>query len=287
MLSRLDIEQTVVDEAHAIDINRAAEQLGLIVKVHIALDTGMSRIGLYAQRDHGAAIDAAERICKLRNLEVVGMFSHLAVADDLEQEEFTLYQYRNFAIIYNGLAERGIRIRNCHVSNSAAVLNCPLQFDSVRFGISLYGMYPDSKPRMDGPLKPVMTLKSRVTLIRMLPSGSTVSYGRTFTARRNTNTAVVAAGYADGYSRKLSNHAFITIKGRKYPQIGRICMDVCMADVTDGMDADEGGVRAGDEAILIGNGGMSFEEAAEVVGTINYELTCLVTERANRVYVNG
>lgn len=286
ILSRLDIEQTLVDEKHANEMNSAAAKIGRTVKVHIALDTGMSRIGLYAQRNHVAATDAAERICGLSNLKVVGMFSHLAVADDLEQNEFTLYQYRNFAIVYNGLAERGIRIPNCHVSNSAAVLNCPFQFDSVRFGISLYGMYPDSKPVSNGPLKPVMTLKSRVTQLRMLPPGATVSYGRTFTARRDTQMAVICAGYADGYSRRLSNRTYVTVNGNHYPQIGRICMDVCMADVTDTGSHSEG-VHVGDEVILIGNGGMSFEEASEIVGTINYELTCLVTSRAKRIYING
>lgn len=285
ILSTLAIEQTVVDEEHANALNAAAEELGLHLKVHIALDTGMSRIGIYCQKRHDEAIDAVERIYNLANLDVVGMFSHLAVADDLEQTEFTFYQYRNFAIVYNGLAERGIRIPNCHVSNSAAVLNCPFQFDSVRFGISLYGMYPDSKPVINGPLKPVMALKSRVTQLRLLEPGATVSYGRTFTVRRNTNMAIISAGYADGYSRKLSNHTYITINGNRYPQIGRICMDVCMADITDAKDNAER-VNVGDEVVLLGNGGMSFEEASEVVGTINYELSCLVTARAKRIYVN-
>lgn len=286
ILSDLNIEQTVVDESHAEAMNAAAERLNKKVKVHIALDTGMSRIGIYAQRNHEAAAAAAERIYKMKYLEAVGMFTHFAAADDPDQNEFTLFQYRNFAIVYNKLAERGIRIRNCHVSNSAAILNSPIHFDLIRLGISLYGMYPDSKPVEDGPLKPVMTLKARVTQTRTLPQGATISYGRTFTTKRTTHTAVIPAGYADGFSRRLSNKATIAINGKNYPQIGRICMDVCMADVTDGYD-EPGGVRAGDEAILFGSGGMSAEEVSEIVGTINYELTCLVTERVKRVYING
>lgn len=286
ILSDFDIEQAIVDEEHAIAMNKAAAKLNKKVKVHIALDTGMSRIGIYAQKNHTAAADAAERIYRMSNLDVVGMFTHFAAADEPEQAEYTMFQYRNFSIVYNRLIERGIRIKNCHVSNSAAILNSPIHFDSIRLGISLYGMYPDSKPVKDGPLKPVMSLKARVTQTRTLPQGATISYGRTFTTRRTTHTAVISAGYADGFSRRLSNKATVTINGKRYPQIGRICMDVCMADVTDGYD-EPGGVRAGDEVTIIGDGGMSAEEAAQIVGTINYELTCLITNRVKRIYVNG
>ena len=286
ILSDYDIEQAIVDEEHAIAMNKAAAKLNKKVKVHIALDTGMSRIGIYAQKNHTAAADAAERIYRMSNLDVVGMFTHFAAADEPDQAEYTMFQYRNFSIVYNRLIERGIRIKNCHVSNSAAILNSPIHFDSIRLGISLYGMYPDSKPVKDGPLKPVMSLKARVTQTRTLPQGATISYGRTFTTRRTTHTAVISAGYADGFSRRLSNKATVTINGKRYPQIGRICMDVCMADVTDGYD-EPGGVRAGDEVTIIGDGGMSAEEAAQIVGTINYELTCLITNRVKRIYVNG
>ena len=286
ILSDFDIEQAVVDEDHAVAMNKAAAKLNKKVRVHIALDTGMSRIGIYAQKNHTAAADAAERIYRMSNLDVVGMFTHFAAADEPEQTEYTMFQYRNFSIVYNRLIERGIRIKNCHVSNSAAILNSPIHFDSIRLGISLYGMYPDSKPVKDGPLKPVMSLKARVTQTRTLPQGATISYGRTFTTRRTTHTAVISAGYADGFSRRLSNKATVTINGKRYPQIGRICMDVCMADVTDGYD-EPGGVRAGDEVTIIGDGGMSAEEAAQIVGTINYELTCLITNRVKRIYVNG
>ena len=286
IISKYDIEQTVVDEAHANAMNEKAAELGVKIKVHVALDTGMSRIGVFAQSDHEAAVEAVERIYNLPNLSVVGMFTHFAAADDPNENEYTRFQYQNYSAVYSGLAERGIRIQNCHVSNSAAILNSPIHFDSVRFGICLYGMYPDSKPVQNGPLKPVMTLKSRVTQVRTLPMGTTVSYGRTYTTTKETKSAIIPAGYADGYSRRLSNQALIAIKGRMYRQIGRICMDVCMADVTDGYDSADG-VREGDEAVLFGVGGMSIEEVSEIVGTINYELTCLVTNRAKRIYINA
>lgn len=281
ILSRLNIEQTVVDEAHAAALNCAAGRLGVKVMVHIALDTGMSRIGIFAQSNHSEAVDAAERIYHMENLDTVGMYTHFAVADDPSQKAFTDFQYNNYLAVFNGLAARGIRIKNCHVSNSAAILTDVKHFDSVREGIMLYGMYPDSEPVENGPLKPVMTLKARVSQVRNLPKGATVSYGRTYRAEEGITSAVIPAGYADGYPRRLSNMGKVFINGKAYNQIGRICMDVCMADVTGG------DVRQGDEAILFGRGGMSIEDVAQIVGTINYELTCLVTERANRVYVNN
>ena len=143
-LSRLNIEQTVVDEAHAAALNCAAGRLGVKVMVHIALDTGMSRIGIFAQSNHSEAVDAAERIYHMKNLDTVGMYTHFAVADDPSQKAFTDFQYNNYLAVFNGLAARGIRIKNCHVSNSAAILTDVKHFDSVREGIMLYGMYPDS-----------------------------------------------------------------------------------------------------------------------------------------------
>lgn len=305
VLSDLDIEQTAVDEPYAIELNEYAKKAGKMVKIHIKLDTGMSRAGIYAQANHEAAIDAAERVYRLSNLRTVGMYTHFAAADDPAQRDYTKFQYTNYSIVYNGLAERGIRIENCHVSNSAAILNSPIHFDSVREGVMLYGMYPNSLPVSQGQnneydsvregvmlygmypdsrpqhgvLKPAMTLKARVTQIRNLPKGTTVSYGRTYTAERDIKSAVVSIGYADGYPRRLSNNALVYINGKAYPQIGRICMDVCMVDVTDG------DVHVGDEAILFGDGGMSIEEVSQIVGTINYELTCLVTDRAKRIYI--
>ncbi|MBR5948359.1 MAG: alanine racemase [Clostridia bacterium] len=281
IISKLDLEQTVVDEEHAYNLNQAAKEAGVTVKVHASLDTGMSRIGIFAQADHISAILAVEHICNMSNLSVVGMYTHFAAADDPAEYEFTAFQYKNYSIVYSGLAERGIRIPNCHVSNSAAILSSPIHFDSIREGIILYGLYPNSKPVEYGVLEPVMTLKTRVTQVRPLPSGVTVGYGRTYRTESPIISAVIGAGYADGYSRRLSNNARVAINGNFYPQIGRICMDASMVNVTCG------DVKQGDVATLFGKGGMSLEEVSQIVGTINYELACLVTKRTGRVYVNG
>lgn len=144
----------------------------------------------------------------------------------------------------------------------------------------LYGMYPDSVPQQ-GELRPVMTLKTRVSQVRDLPAGTTVSYGRTYKSETPFRTAVMLAGYADGYPRRLSNNTTVTIRGKRYPQVGRICMDMCMANITG---AEE--IKRGDEVTLIGGDSITWEEAAEKVGTINYELTCLITARTKRIYRN-
>ena len=226
------------------------------------------------------AAEAAERMSKLSNVKVTGMYTHFCVADTPDQDEFTAWQLENYKTVMNSLTEKGLRPETCHTSNSAGILYHPeTQIDMVREGVILYGMYPDSMPQY-GPLKPVMTLKSRVSQVRDFPAGATVSYGRTFKGDKPFTTAVVLAGYADGYPRRLSNNTTVTINGVRYPQAGRICMDMCM------VLADKDKVKRGDEVTLIGGNSISWEDAAQKVGTINYELTCLVTNRVPRVYIN-
>lgn len=282
VLAELDITQTLVDESHAMELNEAASALGVTVKGHIKLDTGMSRAGLFAQGEEAAlaAAQAAERMSKLSNVKVTGMYTHFAVADVPEQDEFTAWQLSNYKFVMNYLTERGLRPETCHTSNSAGILYHPeSQIDMVREGAMLYGMYPSSEPQL-GPLKSVMTLKSRVSQVRNFPAGATVSYGRTFKGDKPFTTAVIVAGYADGYSRRLSNNTTVAINGVRYPQAGRVCMDMCMALV----DPDK--VKRGDVVTLIGGDSITWEEAATKLGTNNLELICLVTKRAPRVYVN-
>ena len=279
VLADNDITQTLVDESHALELNEAAKAANVTVKGHIKLDTGMSRAGLFAQGHDAAmkAAEAAERMSKLSNVKVTGMYTHFCVAD---QDEFTAWQLENYKTVMNYLTEKGLRPETCHTSNSAGILYHPeTQIDMVREGVILYGMYPDSMPQY-GPLKPVMTLKSHVSQVRDFPAGATVSYGRTFKGDKPFTTAVVLAGYADGYPRRLSNNTTVTINGVRYPQAGRICMDMCM------VLADKDKVKRGDEVTLIGGNSISWEDAAQKVGTINYELTCLVTNRVPRVYIN-
>ena len=283
LLAANTITQTVVDESAANELDAAARAAGVTVDVHIKLDTGMSRAGLLAQGEENGmeAARAAERICHLPNLHVTGMYTHFSVADTPAEDAYTAWQLENYMRVYRYLSEKGLRPETCHTSNSACILAHPeTQIDMVREGIILYGMYPDSVPRQ-GELRPVMTLKTRVSQVRELPAGTTVSYGRTYRSDTPFQTAVMLAGYADGYPRRLSNNTTVTIHGKRYPQVGRICMDMCMANITGAEN-----IARGDEVTLIGGDSITWEEAAEKVGTINYELTCLVTARTKRIYLN-
>ena len=282
VLADFDITQTLVDESHALELDKAAREANVTVKGHIKLDTGMSRAGLFAQGREAAmqAAMAAERMSRLSHVKVTGMYTHFSVADTPSQDEYTAWQLDNYKTVMDYLTSRGLRPETCHTSNSAAILYHPeTQIDMVREGVMLYGMYPDSMPQY-GPLKPVMALKTRVSQVRDFPAGTTVSYGRTFKGNEPFTTAVTLAGYADGYPRRLSNNTTVTINGERYPQAGRICMDMCMALV------DGAKVKRGDTVTLIGGDSISWEEASQKVGTINYELTCLVTNRVPRVYIN-
>jgi len=282
-LAGLGLSQAVPDEPFAQELAAQARRAGVQVSVHVKLDTGMSRLGLPAQGSRQAleAAHAVERLGELGGLAVDGLFTHFAAADTPEEDSFTAWQLENYLLVLEELVRNGLRPSLCHTSNSACILSHPeTQLDMVREGIMLYGLYPDGLPR-PGPLRPVMTLKSRIVQVRQLPAGATVSYGRTWRASAPMTCAVVAAGYADGYPRRLSNQAWVFLKGRRHLQIGRVCMDMCMVEVT-GAD-----VQRGDEVVLFGQGGMSLEEVAGLVGTINYEIACLVTARVPRVYLNG
>lgn len=282
-LAKYDITQAVQDERTALEFGRYATEAGVNLNVHVKIDTGMSRTGIFAQGEEAAlaAADTIERIYNIPGITVKGMFTHFSVADTPSEDEYTAWQFKNYTTVLNALTAKGLRPEVCHASNSAAILAHPeAHLDMVREGIILYGMYPDSEPRK-GELKPVLTLKSRVAQVRDLPAGTSISYGRTFISDKPIRTAVITAGYADGHPRRISNASYDMIHGKKFKQVGRICMDMHMIDVT-GDDS----VKVGDEVTLWGGAGMTAEEVGKVVGTINYELTCLITPRVSRVYIN-
>ena len=279
------LAQSILDEAYALELEEALSKAGKVLDVHVKIDTGMSRTGLYAQDGASGAAEAVLRIAGLPHLRITGIFTHYAAADKRRRDNFTAWQYENFRAVLRRLTEAGFDFGGVtvHASNSACVLFHPeTYFDMVRAGVMLYGFYPDDKFRTDGPLTQVLTLKARVAQVKELPKGAHVSYGCTFVTKRPTRVAVVSAGYADAYPRNLSNKgAYAVINGVKCPQIGRVCMDLTMFDVTD---AD---VRRGDVAILYGRGGMSLEEIAALSGSINCEATSLLTKRVKKVYVEA
>lgn len=284
LLAENKITATIVDMESARQMNEVAAQQNVSLTVHIKLDTGMSRLGFPAQTSAQIAKTASsiEACSKLTHLKIEGMFTHFAVADAPTEDAYTHWQLANYNAVKRVLDKRGVNIQVCHTSNSAAIMNHPeAYFDMVREGIMLYGLYPDSIHRADGPLHPVMTLKTRVVQVKDFSTGTTVSYGRTFCTQHPTKIAVLSVGYADGFPRRQSNTAVVVIRGQEYRQVGRICMDMCMIDVSGS------NVERGDEVVLFGAGGPSLEQVAANVGTINYELACLITPRVPRVYINA
>lgn len=276
-----DITQTVFTREDADALSRVAGELGRTARAHIKLDTGMSRMGVLAHDAARAAGDVAQ-LCALPHIEWEGIYTHFANADG--DEEYTMLQFTRFLDTVDRLEKSyGITFKIRHCANSAAALKYPCtHLDMVRPGMALYGHYPDpSCAGLDGPgLEPVMSLYTRVAAVRELPAGTPVSYGCTRTVERDTRIAVLPIGYGDGLFRQLSDRLRVEIGGKQAPVLGRICMDLCMADVTDLPP-----VQAGDVAVVF-DGEKPLEELADMVGTIAYELLCSVSTRVPRLYVD-
>ncbi len=282
-LLRYGLTQSVADPDAARALSAAAVQADKPLKIHIKADTGMSRLGFLCDEEHAdASAEEMAAACSLPGLDAEGIFTHFANADG--DEDYTMRQLTRFLDAVDKLAARGVKFKIRHCAASAAVLNYPCtHLDLVRPGLALYGHYPDpSCQGLDGPgLLPVMTLKTRVAAVRELPAGTCVSYGCTHTLTRPSRLAVLPIGYADGLERLLSNRGEMLVRGRRVPIVGRVCMDLCMVDVTD-LPA----VRAGDEATVFGPE-LPLEEKADTVGTIQYELLCGVAPRVPRVYLGN
>ncbi|MBE6765414.1 MAG: alanine racemase [Ruminococcaceae bacterium] len=288
-LAEYEITQAVFSLGYAESLSQAALSLGCSVKCHIKADTGMGRIGLNcrAQQSISAAADEAEKICRLDGLCINGIFTHFAVADDGENGEgFTRAQYSNFIDIISALNKRGISFKYRHCCNSAATLEYPdMHLDLVRPGIILYGLSPSGCMRGKYDLRPVMQLRSVVSMIKKLEAGATVSYGRIFTAERDMVLATVPIGYADGFPRILSGNQELIVRGKRVPIVGRVCMDQLMIDVSD-----VEGVTEGDTVTIFGKDGdeeITVDELADKLGTINYELVCRMARRVPRIYHRG
>lgn len=288
-LARLNISQALVGDEYAGMLSEHAAKAGVKVKVHVPLDTGMSRIGFLYQkpeRDAGS-LDEIEHACTLPGIDPEGIFTHFAVADEGEDGRgYTQMQFRSFQEGIERLEQRGIRFRLRHCANSAAIFDYPeTQLDMARPGVILYGLTPSGCIRNPAPLIPAMQLKSVVSLVKSVPAQTSVSYGRKFTSGGEMIVATVPIGYADGYPRILFRSADMLVRGQRAKIIGRICMDQLMLDVTK-----ISGVRAGDAVTAFGCDGsasLPVDELASQVGTINYELVCGVSKRVPRVYLKN
>ncbi len=273
VVARLDQSVGSLDLLDALD--RAGKTAGHAVRVHLKIDTGMGRLGVSPDQ----ALGLAQEIEKRRNLELAGVFSHFCTADCADKS-YTQTQIERFESALRELEAGGIDPGIRHIANSAGVLAHPdSYYDMVRPGIMIYGLYPSKDVEQSIHLQPAMHLMTRISALKIAPAGTSISYGRTYITRgKQTRIATLPVGYADGFSRLLSNNADVTIRGQRAPIVGTVCMDMCMADVSK-IDI----ARVGDEVILFGDG-PSADEVARRSGTINYEVTCRVSGRVPRIY---
>lgn len=282
-LLEYDIEQTIYSIDCAEKLSQEAQRKNKIAKIHVKIDSGMGRIG-YEPNDK-----SVEEICKisaLPNIEIEGIFTHFSSADD-GKKEYTILQNEKFMSVNYKLKQRNVKINNIHVANSATIIDLPeYHYDIVRPGIILYGYYPSNEVNIQKiDLKPVMSLKTNVIHIKEVHSGEYIGYGRKFRTDRESVIATLPIGYADGYTRLFFNKAKVIVKEKFAPIIGRICMDQCMIDVTD-----VGCVKIGDEVILIGGSNknkITADDLAELLGTISYEIVCMIGKRVPRVYIKN
>jgi alanine racemase len=279
----LDIRTAVFSYETARQISKAARRLGKTAKIHIKLDTGMSRIGFAITED---SADDIVSISQLPNLEIEGIFTHFARADE-KDKRFTECQAEAFDRMIDLLMVRGLRIPIHHISNSAGIIDLPqYNKDLVRAGIILYGLWPsDEVDRSRISLKPLMSIHSQVVLVKKLGPGKSISYGGTYKTSSDEIIATVPVGYGDGYPRSLSNKGYVLIRGCRAPIRGRVCMDQFMVDVTHIPD-----VQQGEPVTLLGRDGeqeITMEELGELSGRFNYELACDLSKRIPRNYLKN
>lgn len=275
-----NIIQTIYTLEQAKEFSKIAIELNQKLIVHIKLDTGMNRLGMLCTDE---TIDSILEISRLDGLFIEGIFTHFAMADEIDKQ-FTRQQVEKFTNIVNSLEKRGLSIPIKHVSNSAAIIDMPeFNFDMVRAGIMLYGLYPSQYVNQNAVhLKEVMCLKAKISQVKDIEAGCGVSYGLKYKTEKNSRIATLPIGYADGFTRMLSGKAEVVVNTSKVPIIGNICMDQCIIDVT-GLDAN-----IGDEVVLFGGNdcdGISIDSVANLLNTINYEIVCMVDKRVPRLYI--
>ena len=260
-------------------LSKAAKKKRKKARVHLKVDTGMGRLGVPFHL-FSAFLKETQ---KFSDIEIEGLLSHFSMTD--EEESYTSSQWEKFQQAISLAKEMGVSSRYIHIANSATSTVFPEYLGNlIRPGIMLYGSYPSSTFEKRIKLKPVLTLKTRIHFLKSVPAGSRISYGGTFVTRRESRIATLPIGYADGYSTRLSNQGEVLIRGKRAPVVGKVCMDLIMADVTN-----VPGVSKGDEVILIGRQGreqITADEIAKKIGSIPYEVLCLIGKRVPRIYVD-
>lgn len=270
-----NITQTIFTFEQGEALAAAALRSGRVAKAHLKIETGMGRLGVRAD----VAPALAEGLAALPGLELEGAFTHFAKADSRDKSH-ARHQFSLFMQALSGIKERGVEIPIKHCANSAATLDMPeTHLDMVRPGIIIYGLKPSAECGEPFRLAPAICFKSSIAQLRVALPGESISYGGIYTCKGGEHIAVIPAGYADGWSRLLSGKANVLVNGVRVPQVGRICMDQCMLDVSA-----VAGVSEGDEVILFGGPQLPVDEVAACLKTINYEVVCMVSKRVPRVY---
>lgn len=278
-LIEYNLTPTVFDLPTAADFSKQAVAAGVILPLHLKIDTGMGRVGLLPAE----AAAVTEQIAGLPAIKIEGFFTHLASAED-DNQSYTEEQLNKFNQVIETLKAKNISIPLIHAANSAAALKLPgARYNLIRLGLALYGHYPAPDLKNSKvTLQPAMTFKSRVVMVKKLPPGSCISYNCTYRTAAEELIATIPVGYADGYGRLLSNRGQVLIRGVRVPVVGRVCMDHLMVNVSH-----IPGVQRGDEVVLYGKQGeeeLPVEEAASLIGTVNYELLCAAGKRIPRFY---
>lgn len=276
-----DMRPAVFTFEMAQHLSDAAVKMNQTAKIHIKVDTGMGRIGY---RDINEAVPEILKISKLPHIEIEGIFTHFARADEAETTP-AYVQLEKFQQFISRLEEEGLSIPMKHCSNSAGIIRMKeANMDAVRAGIILYGLYPsDEVEKEPVALRPVMELKTHISYVKTVEKGTAISYGGTFITEKETKVATIPVGYADGYCRGLSNKGYVLIHGKRAPILGRVCMDQFMVDVTEIQDA-----KILDEVTLLGRDGkekITLEELGDLSGRFNYEFACCISKRVPRVYL--
>ncbi|NLK36769.1 MAG: alanine racemase [Epulopiscium sp.] len=289
LIAKHEITQTIVSLEYAKLLQEKAAEAGVTIEAHIKLDTGMTRVGFQCdEEDFDASLAGIEEVSKMPNIHITGIFTHFAVADTYSGDcpDYTEMQFSRYKKMVDACKAKGIDVGIRHCANSAATISYPEKhMDMVRSGIITYGLLPSGECKGKIDIKPLMTIKTSVALVKHIKAGTQVSYGRTYTADKDRVIATLPIGYADGYNRLLSSKARMLVKGHYAPVIGRVCMDQLMIDVTDIPD-----VKIGDEVVVVGRQGeneITMDELASIIGTINYELPCVITKRVPRIYKQG
>ena len=277
-----NIIQTIYTLEQAIEFSKIATKLNKKIVIHIKLDTGMNRLGMVFE---DKTIDRILKMSKLDNLIIEGIYTHFAAADEIDKS-YTKQQVEKYNYIIDALEKKGLKIPIKHVSNSAAIIDLPeYNFDMVRAGIMLYGLYPSSNVNQTiVQLKEVMCLKAKISFVKIIEANCGVSYGLKYKSKKEMLIATLPIGYADGYTRMLSEKAQVMVHKHKVPVIGNICMDQCLIDVSDL------NVKMGDEVVLFGgndSNGVSITSVADLLHTINYEIVCMIDKRVPRVYIKN